>query len=231
MPRLFFLLAAARISRFVFFHVLPRCAANCLPARRGRTMNATQHAIVDDRYSSVAIALHWLLAIALLLQIGLGWYLGEVPRNTPARTVWVNFHKSIGVTLGVLILFRLAWRLTHPPPALPRSMPRWERGAAHVNHILLYVCMVGMPLTGYVATNFSKFGIKYFGLVELKPWGIDDKAIYAVFNSTHKVLALVFVALIALHIAAAAKHVLIDRDGVMRRMWAARKAAEPIQTM
>ena len=185
---------------------------------------------MDNRYGTVAIALHWLLAAGLLFQIGLGWYLGEVPRNTPARTVWVNFHKSVGVSLGVLILFRLAWRLNHPPPALPTSMPRWERVAAYLNHMLLYVCMVGMPLTGYIATNFSKFGIKYFWLVELKPWGIDDKAIYALFNSTHKALALVFVALIALHVAAAAKHALIDRDGIMRRMWPARSRVEPVRT-
>jgi cytochrome b561 len=177
---------------------------------------------VDDRYGTIAIALHWLLAAGLLFQIALGWYLGEVPRNTPARTVWVNFHKSVGVTLGVLIVFRLAWRLTHAPPSFPVSMPRWERVAASVNHALLYVCMVGMPLTGYLATNFSRFGIKYFGLVELQPWGIDDKVIYALFNSTHKALALVFVSLIALHVAAAVKHALIDRDGVMRRMLPAR---------
>ena len=172
-----------------------------------------------ERYDDVAIALHWLLAVAILLQIALGLYLNEVPRGTPARTVWVNFHKSVGITLAALILARLWWRLTHRPPALPASMPAWERIAARVNHALLYACMVGMPLAGYLATNFSKFGIRYFGLVELPPWGTDDKQIYAIFNTTHKTLALVFIALIALHLAAAFKHVLVDRDGIMRRMW------------
>jgi cytochrome b561 len=81
--------------------------------------------------------------------------------------------------------------------------------------------MVGMPLTGYVASNFSKFGIRYFGVINLPPWGVDDKSIYAVFNTTHKTLSYLFVALIALHIAAALKHLLVDRDGTIRRMWPA----------
>src|SRR6266496_487235 len=72
--------------------------------------------ISPDRYTGVAIALHWLLAALVLGQIAFGWYLQEVPRGTPARTVYVNLHKSTGLTIGVLILFRLYWRLTHKPP-------------------------------------------------------------------------------------------------------------------
>lgn len=174
---------------------------------------------MKDRYTTVAIALHWILALGILLQIGLGFFLGEVPRGSPERSAWVNFHKSTGITLAALIVVRLAWRLAHQPPPLPGAMPAWERIAARANHALLYVCMVGMPLSGYVASNFSKFGIKYFGLVMLAPWGFDDKRVYAVFNTAHKVLALVFVALIALHVAAALKHVLFEGDGIMRRMW------------
>jgi len=179
---------------------------------------------MSGRYDNVAVALHWILVVGILCQIALGLYLGEVPRNTPARTVWVNFHKSVGITLGVLILFRLYWRLTHRPPALPATMPAWERVAARTNHALLYACMVGMPAAGYLATNFSKFGIKYFGLVELPPWGYEDKQIYALFNGTHKVLAVVFMTLIAVHVLAALKHAAIDRDGIVRRMWFARRS-------
>jgi len=174
---------------------------------------------MSGRYDNVAVALHWILVIGILCQIALGLYLGEVPRNTPARTVWVNFHKSVGITLGLLILFRLCWRLTHRAPALPATMPAWERVAARANHAMLYACMVGMPAAGYLATNFSKFGIKYFNLFELPPWGYEDKQIYALFNGTHKVLAVVLMTLIAIHVLAALKHAAIDRDGVVRRMW------------
>jgi cytochrome b561 len=174
---------------------------------------------MSGRYDNVAVALHWILALGILCQIALGLYLAEVPRATPARTVWVNFHKSVGITLGALILVRVGWRLTHRPPALPASMPAWERVAARANHALLYGCMVGMPAAGYLATNYSRFGIKYFGLAELPPWGYEDKAIYALFNGTHKALAVVFIALIAIHVLAAFKHAAIDRDGIVRRMW------------
>ncbi len=181
---------------------------------------------MPGRYDTVAVSLHWILVVGILCQIALGLYLGEVPRNTPGRTVWVNFHKSVGITLGVLILFRLYWRLTHRPPALPATMARWERIAARASHALLYLCMIGMPLSGYVATNFSKFGIKYFGLVEFPPWGYEDRQIYALFNGTHKALAVLFIVLIAIHVAAALKHGAIDRDGLLRRMWFAPRTPE-----
>ena len=176
-------------------------------------------ASMTDRYTNVAIALHWILAVGILLQIWLGFSLDDIPRGTPERSAWVNFHKSTGITLAALILARLAWRVTHAPPPLPATMPAWERIAARVSHAALYVCMVGAPLAGYIASNFSRFGVKYFNLVVLPPWGTDDRAIYAVFNASHKVLALAFAGLILLHIAAALKHALVDRDGIMRRMW------------
>jgi cytochrome b561 len=174
---------------------------------------------MTERYTKVAIALHWILALGILLQIWLGFFLDNVPRGSPERSAWENFHKSTGITLAALILVRLAWRITHQPPPLPAAMPAWERIAARANHTLLYVCMLGAPLAGYVASNFSKFGIKYFDLVMLPPWGFDDKLIYTAFNAAHTALALVLAGLILLHVAAALKHALIDRDGIMRRMW------------
>ena len=177
-----------------------------------------------ERYSNVAIALHWLLALAIIGQIAFGWYLQGVPRGTPDRTIFVNLHKSTGLTLGLLILFRLYWRLTHKAPPLPATMPAWERLAARTTHWALYACMLIMPLAGYTASNFSKFGVKYFNVWLLPPWGVDDKQIYAIFNTTHVVTSYVFVALIALHVAAGLSH-LARRDGVFRRMWPERARA------
>jgi cytochrome b561 len=174
----------------------------------------------SDRYTSVAIALHWLLAVLILGQIGFGWYLQEVPRGTPERTVYVNFHKSTGLTIGLLILGRLYWRLTHKAPPLPLSMPAWERRAARASHLALYACMLIMPAAGYLASNFSKFGVKYFNVWLLPPWGVDDRQIYAVFNTTHVFTSYVFVTLIAIHLLAALRHLYL-RDRVFRRMWPA----------
>ena len=168
-------------------------------------------------YDRVAVALHWLIAVFLIGQISLGWYLGTVPRGTPARSLYVNFHKSTGLTLALLILIRLYWRLTHPPPPLPPFLPSWERKAARWNHLALYGCMLIMPLSGYIASNFSKYGVKLFNIVSLPPWGVDDPTLYALFNGTHIVTSYAFVTLIVLHIAAAVRHA-VQRDGILQRI-------------
>jgi cytochrome b561 len=174
--------------------------------------------VSQERYTRTAVILHWLIAAAILAQIGFGWYLQQIPRKTPDRTIYVNYHKSSGMMIGLLILLRVAWRLKHRPPPLPASMPPWERRAALVNHALLYACMVIMPVAGYTASNFSKFGVKFFNAVLLPPWGGDDRGVYAFFNGLHVATSYVFVALIALHILAAVKHVLVSKHGILRRM-------------
>ena len=108
------------------------------------------------RYTRTAILLHWLTALLIFGQVGVGWYLEGIPRQTPARSIVVNFHKSTGLILGLLILFRVFWRLTHRAPSLPPSLPRWERVAARTSHAGLYACMLLMPASGYLASNFSR---------------------------------------------------------------------------
>jgi cytochrome b561 len=173
---------------------------------------------LEDRYSRTAVVLHWVIAAAVLGQIAFGWYLRTVPRLTPDRAIFVNFHKSTGLLIGILILFRIAWRLTHKPPPLPASLPAWEQSAARVSHALLYVCMVVMPVAGYTASNFSKFGVKLFNAVLLPPWGADDREIYAVFNALHVTTSYIFVALIAIHLAAALRHLFFTPHRIFRRM-------------
>jgi cytochrome b561 len=175
----------------------------------------------NDRYTRTAVFLHWLLVIGLFCQIGFGWYLQTVPRGSSARTIDVNLHKSTGIVLALLILFRLYWRLTHTPPAYPITMPGWERASATWSHILLYACMILMPLSGYLASNFSKYGVNFFNTWKFAPWGPEDKAIYAALNGTHVITSYVLVILIALHILAALHH-LFRRDSVFSRMWTAR---------
>jgi len=171
-----------------------------------------------NRYTRTAITLHWLLVILLLSQVMFGWYLEGIERGTPARTIYVNLHKSTGICIGLVILFRLYWRVTHPAPPLPLEMPAWERLAAKWSHVLLYVCMLVMPLSGYVASNYSKYGVNFFNAIKFPPWGVDDKAIYGFFNTTHIVTSYIFLALIAIHVLAALRHA-FRRDGIFSRMW------------
>ena len=137
--------------------------------------------------------------------------------------VIIQVGQTIGVleTIGLLILVRLFWRLRHPAPPLPLSLPAWERRAARASHFALYACMLIMPAAGYLASNFSKFGVNYFNAVLFPPWGIDDRRIYAVFNTTHVVTSYVFVTLIVIHVLAALRHLYL-RNGIFRRMWPAR---------
>lgn len=162
--------------------------------------------------------LHWLVAFLLLGQFALGLYLESIPRGVPARGYFVNLHKSTGLLIGLLILVRLGWRLTHTPPPLPVSVPRWQQQAATVSHCLLYVLMLVMPLSGYLASNFSKHGVNFFNSIKLAPWGSDDKLIYAIFNQTHIVSSWLLLALVLVHVLAALKHLLLDHDSVFFRM-------------
>lgn len=170
------------------------------------------------RYTRVAIALHWLVAALLIGQIAFGWFLRTIPFHTPLRGFAVNLHKSTGLGIAVLILARIFWRLTHPAPPLPSFMPAWERTAARWNQWALYLAMIVMPASGYIASNFSKYGVKLFNTVTLPPWGIDDHRIYAIFNTTHVVTGYVLVALIIVHVYAAIRHA-ARGDGLFARIW------------
>ncbi|CAM5794596.1 cytochrome b [Rhizobacter fulvus] len=171
------------------------------------------------RYDRVASLLHWLIGIALLGQITFGFLLDDLaPRGTPARAATINLHKSVGLVLGALIVLRLLWRLRHRPPRWPASLPLWQQRAARLGHHAMYACMLTMPLSGYIASNFSKHGIKFFGLA-LKPWGPDIPAVYSAFNLLHVATGWLFTALIVGHVLIALKHGLVDRDGILARMW------------
>lgn len=174
-------------------------------------------------YTRTAVVLHWLIAVLILAQIGFGWFLHDVPRGTPDRTIYVNLHKSIGMTIGVLILVRVYWRLTHPAPLFPLSMPAWERVAARASHAALYACMLIMPLSGYIASNFSKWGVNFYNVIKMPPWGVESEAVYSALNATHIVTSRIFIALIALHVLGAVRH-LVLRDGIFWRMWPPRSA-------
>jgi len=173
---------------------------------------------MDARYNRTARVLHWLLALLLLGQLIFGWWLEAVPRNTPLRGYVVNLHKSVGIVIGLLVLARLVWRLSHAAPTLPDFVPRWQRRLAAVSHRLLYGLMLLVPLAGYLASNFSKYGVKFFNTVLLPPWAPEDKQLYTLLNQTHQVAVLLLVILVAVHVGAALVHAL-RRDGIFSRIW------------
>jgi cytochrome b561 len=179
------------------------------------------------RYNAVAMGLHWLIAALLITNIGLAWYfntLTGLPKIPPTQ-----IHKSIGITILLLSLLRLAWRFVKPHPPLPVSVQGWERWAARATYVLFYVVMIGLPLSGWAMVSASKFiqiyPITLYGLVKWPAIGpLTTLAAprmhqaHKLFLLTHGLLAKLAYALIVLHVAAALRHQFIRRDEVMARM-------------
>lgn len=192
-------------------------------------MIATVTRLPTRRYTTVAIALHWLIAVAILALIASGEWMSDAIRD-PASKAFAfrvfQWHKSLGLIVLVLSFARLAWRLSHAPPALPASMGQFPRLAAGATHWLFYGLMIAMPLVGWAMVSASPLGLKtmIFGLFEwphlpILPTLADKAAAESTLKSVHAIGGKIFLALIALHVAAALKHQFVDRDDVLSRMW------------
>jgi cytochrome b561 len=174
-----------------------------------------------DRYTTPAIALHWVLAIAIVVSFSVGLYMHELPFS-PFRLKLYNWHKWAGVTILFLSVLRLVWRVTHRPPALPASMsaamPAWQHTAHHATHHLLYALFFIVPLTGWAYSSAAGFPIVWFGVLPLPDFVGADKALAEVIKPLHKFSTFALAGLVVLHVAAALKHQLVDKDGLMARM-------------
>jgi cytochrome b561 len=172
--------------------------------------------VTGARYSGLAIALHWLLGLALVGSFALGVYMHELPLS-PTRLKLFNWHKWAGITILTLSFVRLMWRLTHRPPAdLP--MPTWQRTAAHATHHALYVLFFAVPLAGWAYSSASGFPVVWFGVVPLPDFVPKNEALAEGFKLAHKVFAFLLGALVIVHVGAALKHHFVDRDRLLSRM-------------
>jgi cytochrome b561 len=168
------------------------------------------------RYDRTAVLAHWLLALAIALNLALGLYMHDLPIS-PQRLKLYNWHKWAGMTILVLSALRLAWRLAHPPPPdVPMSL--WQRRAAHGMHAALYVLFFAVPLAGWAYSSASGFPVVWFGVQPLPDWVPVDRAWADALKAAHKTLALALALAVALHVAAALKHHWVDRDGLLHRM-------------
>lgn len=179
----------------------------------------------SPRYTAVAQAFHWLIALALTGMVVLGLAMTHAGLARATQFKLYQLHKSVGITILLLALLRLAWRITHRPPVLPSGTPGWERGAAHGTHVLLYVLMIGMPLVGWIMVSVSPFNLPtvLYGVV---PWphipglsSIGNKPYWeGVAKLVHAYGAYVLIALVALHAAAALRHHFVLKDDILARM-------------
>jgi cytochrome b561 len=179
------------------------------------------------RYGAVAMTLHWLLAALILFMLGLGLFMTSLDETDERMFPLFQLHKSIGLTILILSVLRLVWRLANPVPALPAEMSGWERFAARGVHTLFYVLMIAIPLMGWATVSSAALAVPttWFGLFEWPhiPFLADlpraeKRMIEGPLATTHAVLALSMLGLVALHAAAALKHQFRDRDAVLKRM-------------
>jgi cytochrome b561 len=177
-------------------------------------------------YGAVAISLHWIIAAAILAQLATGLWMVRAIRFADSQAMVFHvyqWHKSLGLTILVLSLLRLCWRLANPPPPLPATMTRIARKAAMAIHGLFYLLTLGIPVVGWAMVSASPLGLPtmVFGLFE---WphiaslaGLGDR-VEAAFKTAHRAMGYAFIGLLTLHVAAALKHHLIDRDNVLAGM-------------
>lgn len=168
------------------------------------------------RYAGSLIALHWVIAFGIIGLLVLGLYMVGLPKGLPLKAALINFHKSLGLTVFLLVLLRIMVRVARNRPPLP-PMRSWQRAAARTTQGLLYVAMVAMPLCGYLGSSFNSYGTRFWG-VALPKWGWDDAHLRSLFFGLHGAVGYALIALIALHVAGALKHQWIDRDNLLARM-------------
>ncbi|MGP8474530.1 cytochrome b [Burkholderia sp. Bp9004] len=170
------------------------------------------------RYAHTAIALHWLIALLIVCGFALGWVMTDIPGFTPTKLKYFSWHKWIGVTVFALAVVRVLWRATHLPPPLPGGTPAWQRAVSHGVHMLLYVLMIVIPVTGYLYSSASNIPVVYLGIVPLPRLIDPDPALKETFKTLHVSLNYILLSLVAMHVLAALKHQLLDRDGLLSRM-------------
>lgn len=173
-----------------------------------------------DRYSKIAIALHWTIALLILSLVVFGFLMTQ--DWMPQRFKIYQWHKSFGIVVLLLSGFRLVWRLTHKPPPLPGDMKGWEVWAAKVTHIGFYALMIGVPLLGWAMVSASTLPIenKLFYLIPLPdlPGISASEAAEDRLKGLHEIGAKLILLLFVLHVGGALKHHFVAKDGTLGRM-------------
>lgn len=182
---------------------------------------------IPQKYTGPAIWLHWLIALGITANVLLIWTVDSMPESWGRPMI--DTHKSIGITVLGLAIMRLLWRLTHQPPPLPASYPRWETRSAHIAHALLYALIFALPLSGWLHDSAWKDAashpMKLFGLI---PWprigavmSLDPttrESMHDLFGTAHAVFGYALYVLFVLHVGGALKHQFVDRHRELQRM-------------
>jgi cytochrome b561 len=176
------------------------------------------------RYGALAQLFHWTIVALIITQYVLAWQADHaVGLHKVAPLI---LHKSIGMTVFALAVLRLLWRWSNSTPALPTHMPTWERFGAHGSHFLLYAFLFLQPISGLLMSQARNYQVSWFGLFTFPALIVPDKQVYQRLDSLHATLATALLCIALLHVAAALKHHLFDKDDVLRRMLPVRLRGE-----
>jgi cytochrome b561 len=177
------------------------------------------------RYGTVAMTLHWLIAIAIIILLIVGKYMHGLPNSDPNKFALYQLHKSTGLTVLVLSVLRIVWRLVNVVPSPPASSPLWQRLAASATHLAFYFLIIAIPLSGWAVASTSSSGVPtlWYGLFEVPnlpglPGGEARKETHELSEELHELLGNLMILLLIVHVGAALKHHFWDRDTVLRRM-------------
>ena len=169
------------------------------------------------RYGSVAMLLHWLMALLLIGLLGLGLYMTGLPLGLQ-KLKFYGWHKEFGILVLMLVIARVAWRVLNITPILPTHMPTWERFAANSAHYVFYLLMFALPITGWMMSSASGLPVSFFGVFVLPDLVSQNDQLQMLFIEIHKWLGYGLITILCVHIAAALQHHFIYKDDILRRM-------------
>jgi cytochrome b561 len=169
------------------------------------------------RYSAVAQAFHWIIAALIVTQFVLANLEDDLPIGAHKLALLAR-HKSFGMTVLMLAILRLLWRLKNPPPDLPSGMSPLERKLARATHIAFYVLLFAMPITGWMMSSAKNYSVSWFGLFTWPNLIGKSETAFNILHATHETLSDILFAIAVLHILAALKHHFWNKDDVLLRM-------------
>lgn len=169
-------------------------------------------------YDQVARATHWLVVALAVNVVTFGWAAEAATRNSLARDSLLLVHRSLGIVIFALVLFRILWRARHPPPPLPATVGRIQRMLAQLTQSGLDAVFLAMPLAGYANAAAAGHTVSLFGMVSIPPLLPLDERLSQLAIAAHLVGQYLVYLLVALHVAGAIYHGIVRRDGVVERM-------------
>ncbi|MFC4761870.1 cytochrome b [Dyella koreensis] len=172
-------------------------------------------------YTRTAKVLHWLAALFILTNFVVGLRMEHFPGYAHTSPEWngiLFWHGSIGALVLWLAVARMIWRAGHRPPPLPGSIPAWQAWVAHSVHGLLYLAMLALPLSGYAHRVAGNHAVSFFGLWNWPDLFSTNESLRVLFGRIHIGLVVALGLLLLLHFGAVLKHLVINRDGVAKRM-------------